>query len=125
MRVHPFALLSDETTSIPAILRPPLPLITSRQLAFPPKFKTPRQTWVSNMDTVEEEKLGLIDLHPDVFAEKPRVDLMHANVRWQRMYRHVVCIIILNFLIPNLFNILSVIPVICSYQSAIRSERRW
>lgn len=80
---------SDETTSIPAILRPPLPLITSRQLAFPPKFKTPRQTWVSNMDTVEEEKLGLIDLHPDVFAEKPRVDLMHANVRWQRMYRHV------------------------------------
>lgn len=46
--------------------------------------------WVSNLDTVEEEKLGLVDLHPEVFAEKPRVDIIHENVRWQQLYRHVV-----------------------------------
>lgn len=43
------------------------------------------------MDTVEEEKLGLIDLHPEVFAERPRVDIIHENARWQQMYRFVVC----------------------------------
>nr|SVE90796.1 EOG090X0EDZ [Daphnia sinensis] len=70
-------------------IRPPLPIIYSRKLAFPPKFKAVRQAWVSNMDTVEEEKLGLIDLHPEVFAERPRVDIIHENVRWQQLYRHV------------------------------------
>ena len=74
-------------------VRPPLPIITSRQLAFPSKFKTSRQVWLSNLDTVEEEKLGLIDLHPEVFADKPRVDIIHENVRWQHLYRHVVSIV--------------------------------
>nr|CAG4646603.1 EOG090X0EDZ [Macrothrix elegans] len=69
--------------------RPPLPIISSRALAFPPKFQSPRQVWVSNLDTVEEEKLGLIDLHPAVWAGKPRVDLIHSNIRWQTLYRHV------------------------------------
>nr|CAG4647434.1 EOG090X0EDZ [Megafenestra aurita]SVE92674.1 EOG090X0EDZ [Megafenestra aurita] len=59
------------------------------KLAFPAKFKVPRQVWISNMDTVEEEKLGLIDLHPEVFAERPRVDIIHENVRWQQLYRYV------------------------------------
>lgn len=71
-------------------IRPTLPIISSRQLAFPAKFKVPRQVWISNMDTVEEEKLGLIDLHPEVFAERPRVDIIHENVRWQQLYRYVV-----------------------------------
>lgn len=72
------------------ISRPPLPLVTSRSLSFPEKFLAPRQAWVSNLDTVDEEKLGLVDLHPSVFAYKPRVDLIHSNIRWQRMYRFVV-----------------------------------
>ena len=119
MRVHPFALLSDETTSIPAILRPPLPLITSRTLAFPPKFKAPRQVWVSNLDTVDEEKLGLIDLHPDVFADRPRMDIIHSNIRWQRMYRYVVRklllekkkkILSLKFLTNNFYNRVQPMP---------------
>lgn len=83
-----FWLLVEE--QLPTTIRPPLPIIHSRKLAFPPKFKAPRQVWVSNMDTVEEEKLGLIDLHPEVFAERPRVDIIHENVRWQQLYRHVV-----------------------------------
>nr|CAH0106430.1 unnamed protein product [Daphnia galeata] len=80
--------LDTSLTSI-EVNRSPLPIISSRKLAFPPKFKVPRQVWVSNMDTVEEEKLGLIDLHPEVFADRPRMDIIHENVRWQQLYRHV------------------------------------
>nr|CAG4642073.1 EOG090X0EDZ [Eurycercus lamellatus] len=76
--------LSDSVVS-----RPPLPIASSRTLAFPPKFREPRQVWISNLDTVEEEKLGLIDLHPLVFAEKPRMDIITNNIRWQKLYRFV------------------------------------
>nr|CAG4644335.1 EOG090X0EDZ [Lepidurus arcticus] len=66
-----------------------LPIVTSRLLAFPSPFLEPRQVWVENVDTVEEEKLGLVDLHPDIFAANPRVDIIHENVVWQLKYRKV------------------------------------
>lgn len=69
--------------------RPPLPIVTSRSLQYPPKFTKPRQAWVENMDTVEETKLGIVDLHPLIFSASPRIDLLHQNVRWQLMYRKV------------------------------------
>nr|CAG4645841.1 EOG090X0EDZ [Lynceus sp. MCZ IZ 141354] len=69
--------------------RPILPIITQRNLDLVPKVKEPRQTWVENLDTVEEEKLGLVDLHPSVFASVPRMDIIHENTRWQQLYRHV------------------------------------
>nr|CAG4645147.1 EOG090X0EDZ [Leptodora kindtii] len=72
-----------------AVLRPALPIVSERKLEFPPRSRAPRQAWVLNTDTVEEEKLGLIDLHPDVFAHKPRIDILHENVRWQQVYRFV------------------------------------
>ncbi|KAG4066856.1 hypothetical protein HA402_012923 [Bradysia odoriphaga] len=30
-----------------------------------------------------------MDLHPEVFAGMPRIDLIHQNFHWQRMYRFV------------------------------------
>ena len=77
------------TTASTLPSRPPLPLISSRTLAFPTKYRCPRQLWVSNLDTVEEEKLGLVDVHPDIFAHLPRVDIIHENIRWQRLYGYV------------------------------------
>lgn len=65
------------------------PLIEPRQLAFPPKYQKPRQAWVENLDTIDEKKLGIIDLHPDIFGANPRIDIIHDNVRWQRLYRYV------------------------------------
>jgi len=59
-------------------------------LNFPSKYSSACQTWVSNLDTIEEDKLGMVDLHPQIFAYKPRIDIIHENVRWQRLYRHVV-----------------------------------
>jgi len=69
--------------------RPSIPILTSRKLEFPPKYRAPRRAWISNLDAVEEEKLGLIDLHPEVFASLPRLDIIHENIRWQQLYRRV------------------------------------
>lgn len=64
-------------------------LAEPRQLQFPPKYQKPRQVWLENFDTVDEIKLGLLDLHPDVFGVAPRIDIIHQNVRWQQLYRFV------------------------------------
>ncbi|CAL1275130.1 unnamed protein product [Larinioides sclopetarius] len=72
-----------------SLTRPPLPLITSRDLQYKPRYSEPRQAWLCNMDTVEEEKLGLIDLHPSVFAVMPRMDIIWHNYNWQKKYRFV------------------------------------
>lgn len=69
--------------------RPALPVITSRPLNYPPKFGRARQAWLEGLDTLESVKLGMIDLHPDVFAAPPRVDMLQANVYWQSIYRKV------------------------------------
>lgn len=52
-------------------------------------FHKPRQVWVESLKTIPDKKLGIAHLHPDVFAAQPRVDIIHENIRWQRMYRYV------------------------------------
>ncbi|XP_050424629.1 39S ribosomal protein L4, mitochondrial [Adelges cooleyi] len=48
-----------------------------------------RQAWVSNLDTVADSPSSIIDLHPQVFGSRPRIDIIHENVVWQRKYRYV------------------------------------
>uniref|UniRef100_A0A1B6MJ38 Large ribosomal subunit protein uL4m n=2 Tax=Graphocephala atropunctata TaxID=36148 RepID=A0A1B6MJ38_9HEMI len=72
-----------------AIVQERAPLMLSRQLKHLPKSIKSRPAWVENLDTLEEQKLGLVDLHPEVWAVMPRVDLISQNVHWQRMYKHV------------------------------------
>ncbi|XP_036140525.1 39S ribosomal protein L4, mitochondrial isoform X2 [Monomorium pharaonis] len=52
-------------------------------------YQKPRQVWLENLNTIEEKKLGLITLHPHIYAAAPRIDIIHQNVRWQQMYRWV------------------------------------
>lgn len=63
--------------------------IERRQLQFPPKYLKPRQVWLESLDTIDERKIGLLDLHPDIFAASPRIDIVQQNVRWQQLYRFV------------------------------------
>lgn len=65
------------------------PMIVSRDLEFPTNDGRSRMAWVENMDTVQEKKLGMVDLHPDIFAIPPRIDMIHSNIRWQQLYRKV------------------------------------
>ncbi|KAJ6647794.1 39S ribosomal protein L4, mitochondrial, partial [Pseudolycoriella hygida] len=65
------------------------PIILPLNYNIKPKFIQPRQAWIENLDTIESRKLGLMQLHPDIFAGTPRIDVIHQNVEWQRKYRYV------------------------------------
>ncbi|XP_054264814.1 39S ribosomal protein L4, mitochondrial-like [Macrosteles quadrilineatus] len=65
------------------------PIIFSRQLQYLPKAVKPRSAWVENIDTLEEQKIGLVDLHPEVWGMMPRIDIIAQNVHWQKEYRFV------------------------------------
>ncbi|CAH1407651.1 unnamed protein product [Nezara viridula] len=65
-----------------------LPLVT-RNLKFLNQYEPPRQAWYENLDSLEEKKLGIVDLHPDVFGVMPRIDIIHENVLWQKNYKRV------------------------------------
>jgi len=52
-------------------------------------YQKSRQVWLESLNTIEEKKLGLVTLHPHIYAAAPRIDIIHQNVRWQKMYRWV------------------------------------
>ncbi|KAK3093200.1 hypothetical protein FSP39_012563 [Pinctada imbricata] len=66
-----------------------LPVVTSREIQFPNKYREPKQAWLESLSQHEDEKLGLIDLHPDIFGAYPRIDVLHRNVKWQSLYRKI------------------------------------
>lgn len=49
-----------------------------------------RQAWVSNLNTINDNSSSIIDLHPQVFGSRPRIDVIHENIVWQRKYKYVV-----------------------------------
>jgi large subunit ribosomal protein L4 len=70
---------------------PTPPLILGRSLEFfNSNLRIPRQAWVENLDSVEERKLGLVELHPSVFGAFPRTEIISDNITWQTMYKRVV-----------------------------------
>ena len=67
------------------------PIISKKSYADEKFFyQKPREVWLESLDTVESKKVGLVTLHPDVYGASPRIDIIHQNVRWQRLYRFVV-----------------------------------
>ncbi|KAF0290330.1 39S ribosomal protein L4, mitochondrial [Amphibalanus amphitrite] len=89
--IHSSRLMTDAATAVPvaaaesdapALLKPLTETVA-------PSAAAVRQVWVENMDSADERKLGLLELHPEVFAAFPKLHLIHDNVRWQRMYRQV------------------------------------
>ncbi|KAL7051344.1 hypothetical protein ACKWTF_004433 [Chironomus riparius] len=54
-----------------------------------PLVTEPREVWLENIDTEETQRLGLMALHPEVFADTPRIDIVQRNVHWQRLYKFV------------------------------------
>ncbi|KAG8223488.1 hypothetical protein J437_LFUL004956 [Ladona fulva] len=62
---------------------------SSAEFKFPHPYQKPRQAWVESISKHEDEKLGIIDLHPDIFGAHPRIDIIHRNVIWQYKYKYV------------------------------------
>jgi len=80
---------SADTGTVSSSAHRNLPLMTSRPLAHLPLHAKPKQVWLETLSTSEDEKLGFVDLHPDIFATFPRIDILWFNVFWQRLYRYV------------------------------------
>ncbi|XP_065335252.1 large ribosomal subunit protein uL4m [Cloeon dipterum] len=57
-----------------------------RKLEFMPPNMEPKQAWLENLNTTDEEKISILELHPQVFGSMPRIDVIHKNVRWQTLY---------------------------------------
>ncbi|XP_059154559.1 large ribosomal subunit protein uL4m-like [Physella acuta] len=82
---------SEEGKNVTENLSAPVdtPIMTKRTLQFPVTHTFPRLAWLESMKNLEGEKLGMLDLHPDVFATYPRLDILHKNIHWQKFYRHI------------------------------------
>ncbi|XP_023680757.1 large ribosomal subunit protein uL4m [Paramormyrops kingsleyae] len=49
----------------------------------------PRQAWLESLRSRGEDQLGVVELHPDVFAVHPRIDILHAVEVWQRNFKRI------------------------------------
>lgn len=65
-----------------------LPVLQRCEAAVPSHL-SPLQTWVDTLMSHESDPLGLVDLHPDVFAVPARIDILHAVELWQRNYKRI------------------------------------
>ena len=54
-----------------------------------PDLTLVRQAWVESMSTPSSVKVGLLELHPQVFSAFPRPDIIQKNFDWQVKYKHV------------------------------------
>lgn len=70
-----------------------LPLVINRQLKdmdhINPKVTPVREVWLENMSSLESIKLSLVTLHPSVWGQFPRVDIIKENHRWQTLYKKI------------------------------------
>ncbi|KAJ8365008.1 hypothetical protein SKAU_G00138390 [Synaphobranchus kaupii] len=54
-----------------------------------PVHLSARQTWLESLRSQDDDQLGLVDLHPDVFSVPPRVDILHQVEVWQRNFKRI------------------------------------
>ncbi|KAM9314027.1 large ribosomal subunit protein uL4m [Pholidichthys leucotaenia] len=90
----PNLLLPTNLVDPDRLKRPPPPTDCSLPLlrkcdAGIPTHLSPVQTWVETLERKDSEPLGLAQLHPDVFAVPPRLDILHSVERWQRNYKRI------------------------------------
>ncbi|XP_063058417.1 large ribosomal subunit protein uL4m [Engraulis encrasicolus] len=50
---------------------------------------SPKQTWVESLASRDFKPIGLVDLHPDVFAVQARIDILHEVETWQRNFKRI------------------------------------
>uniref|UniRef100_A0A8C6W783 Large ribosomal subunit protein uL4m n=1 Tax=Nannospalax galili TaxID=1026970 RepID=A0A8C6W783_NANGA len=61
-----------------------------RKCEFPiPVHRRSVQAWVESLRGFEQERVGLAELHPDVFATAPRLDILYQVAIWQKNYKRI------------------------------------
>nr|XP_028567874.1 39S ribosomal protein L4, mitochondrial [Podarcis muralis] len=64
------------------------PILRKCSIAIP-KHLAPVQAWVESLKHYDARHVGLTDLHPDVFAVMPRVDILHTVAIWQKNFKRI------------------------------------
>ncbi|EEB15046.1 mitochondrial 50S ribosomal protein L4, putative [Pediculus humanus corporis] len=64
--------------------------ILERKLQISNNYAKPREVWVENVDSIKEQKRGLVQLNPSIFGTIPRLDLIYYNIKWQSLYSRVI-----------------------------------
>nr|KAF6349429.1 mitochondrial ribosomal protein L4 [Myotis myotis] len=54
-----------------------------------PSHRRPAQAWVESLRGFEQERVGLAELHPDVFSTAPRLDILHQVAMWQKNFKRI------------------------------------
>lgn len=61
-----------------------------RKCDFPvPPHRRPVQAWVESLKDFDQERVGLAELHPDVFSVPPRLDILHQVAIWQKNFKRI------------------------------------
>ncbi|XP_006875142.1 PREDICTED: 39S ribosomal protein L4, mitochondrial [Chrysochloris asiatica] len=86
--------LAEETASLAVEPEPMaiagLPAPVLRKCELPVRtHKRPMQAWVESLRGFDQEHVGLAELHPDVFATEPRLDILHQVSVWQRNFKRI------------------------------------
>jgi hypothetical protein len=58
-----------------------VPLITGRKLAKLQPLQKPLQAWVESLSQVEDIKVGMVDVHPSIFAVSPRYNYFRRGFK--------------------------------------------
>ncbi|XP_006898899.1 PREDICTED: 39S ribosomal protein L4, mitochondrial [Elephantulus edwardii] len=66
----------------------PAPVLRKCELPVPANQR-PVQAWVESLRGFDQERVGLADLHPDVFATAPRLDILHQVAIWQKNFKRI------------------------------------
>ncbi|XP_066128972.1 large ribosomal subunit protein uL4m isoform X2 [Saccopteryx bilineata] len=67
---------------------PQAPVLRKCELQVP-THRRPVQAWVESLRGYEQERVGLAELHPDVFSVAPRLDILHQVAIWQKNFKRI------------------------------------
>ncbi|KAF6095527.1 mitochondrial ribosomal protein L4 [Phyllostomus discolor] len=65
-----------------------VPVLRKCELPIP-AHRRPVQAWIESLRGYEQERVGLAELHPDVFSTTPRLDILHQVAIWQKNFRRI------------------------------------
>lgn len=75
------------SATLPAIAK----LNLNRNLVKLSPLQKPIQAWVETLSDLDHNKrLGIVNMHPRIFAASPRLDILARNVYWQTLYSKMV-----------------------------------
>ncbi|XP_025149333.1 39S ribosomal protein L4, mitochondrial isoform X1 [Bubalus bubalis] len=82
------AVQSAEKPEPLASAGPQAPVLRRCELPVP-LHRRPVQAWVESLRGYEQERVGLTELHPDVFSTAPRLDILHQVAIWQKNFKRI------------------------------------